>query len=527
MNILRRYAIPVIALPVLCAAAAAIMLYRLGWYDISLITRPADSGYIFTEGENDPAEGADAGEGDAFAQETGNLSGVFDAENLDSPVQTEAAQAGAPSPAETKPPLPPSVTVAELKKAGYSWTDTDYSAATHRLGLVTGGIPLTKLFSVRDGRPALRTYMGYILYDDGKHISALGLNGIVSVAGIEKLTPAYVRDSDGRPLFTYKDKYYHLVDNSNEMIQVRYNPLYAPPLKYDSPREYSLGSAVLSRYYVETVHQRKIDADGNDVTVEVDQKLSGAVKEGKDITDAAVYAKLNIPEYTLQYRDCILWGYLGARGGVAIAAQYYFASEFNENGIAVVGDANGKLKLINSWGGTVADPSGTVLYLDERNRRPATEAYYLPETFGIESLGMFTFDHGLMRIRRCLYDYKEEWELIRERDILIQPDGTEFKIPQDYKLRGYSSGVMLLEKNGYYGFLDYTGKWIAQPIYTYAQPFIEGLAVIGFTSGKRCMIDNKGNIVLPFIYDHISNASSGVITAYSSDGWSIFNKMSR
>ncbi len=523
MKKLRRFVMPIIALPVLCAVAAAVMMYRLGWYDISFIERAADKENILNEIDY---ESDDNNNSDDYAQieiENDNLSGVFDQERLNGPSQTGSSETTA-APKKEIPRIP---SVAELKKEGYSWTDTVYNKSTHRIGQVIGGIPLTKSFMARQGRIALQTYMGYILYDDGKHISALGINGVVSVAGIDNLTPAYVRDSEGHPLFTYNNKYYYLVDNSNEMLEVQYNPLYAPALKYDSPLAYSRSNAALSRYYVETVHQRKIDVNDNDITDLVNQKLSGAVKEGKDIEDAAVYAKLNIPKYTLQYRDCILWGYLNARGGIAIEAQYYFASEFNENGIAVVADSTGKVKLINKNGSTLADPSGTILYLTERNRRPAAEAYYLPKTFGIESIGMFTFDHGLMRIRSCIYDYKEESELIRDTDILIQPDGTRFIIPRDYKLAGYSDGVMLLEKEGKYGFLDYTGRWIAQPIYTYAQPFIEGLAVIGFSSGKRCMIDNKGNIVLPFIYDYISNASSGVITAYSSEGWSIYNKMDR
>lgn len=525
MKTLRRYAIPVIALPVLCAVAAAIVMYRLGWYDISFIIRTSmDSTYVFTN-DNKPAGDGYSDDYTGTKIESNNLSGVFDPERLSGGSDSGKAETAAPSSSPQK--NTPIATVTELKAAGYTLTDTIYNKNTHRIGQVTGGIPLTKRITVRAGRRVLQMYMGYILYDDGAHISALGTNGIVSVAAIENLTSVYMRDSEGHPLFIYNDRYYYLINNSNQMAQVQYDPLYAPPLRYDSPAAYSRNTGGLERYYVKTVHQRKIEADGNDVTDEVDRLLSEALINNKDITDAAVYDKLNVPDYTLQYRDCILWGYLNSNGGIAIEAQYYFASDFNENGIAVVADANGKIKLINHRGSPVADPSGKTLYMTERNRRPATDGYYLPETFGIESIGMFTFDHGLMRVRRCIYDYYHEQELVRDEDILIQQDGTEFKIPQDYKLAGYSDGVLLLEKDGYYGFLDYTGRWIAQPIYTYAQPFVEGLAVIGFSTGKRCMIDTEGNIVLPFIYDYISNVSSGVVGAYSSDGWSIFNKMSK
>jgi hypothetical protein len=526
MKTLRRYAIPVLALPVLCAVAAAVVMYRLGWYDISFIERMPNDAYVF----NDDNKPAGDGYSDDYTEtkiESNNLSGVFDPERLDGISQSGSSETAAPSSSPQKNEVSRISTVTELKAAGYAWTETAYNKSTHRIGQVTGGIPLTKRITVRDGRKVLQVYMGYIIYDDGTHISALGTNGVVSVAGIDNLTPAYMRDSEGHPLFTYNDRYYYLVNNSNQMAEVGYDPLYAPPLRYDSPAAYSINKGDLQRYYVQTVHQRKIDADGNDVTGKVDNILSEALKNGKDIEDAAVYAKLHVPEYTLQYRDCILWGYLNSNGGIAIEAQYYFASDFNENGIAEVADVNGRIKLINRRGSTVADPSGTTIYLTERNRRPAAESYYLPQTFGIESIGMFTFDHGLTRVRSCIYDYYKEGELVRDKDILIQKDGTVFEIPQDYTLKGYSDGVMLLEKDGYYGFLDYTGRWIAQPIYTFAQPFAEGLAVIGFSAGKLCMIDTEGNIVLPFIYDYISNVSSGVVVAYSDDGWSIFNKMSK
>jgi len=97
-----------------------------------------------------------------------------------------------------------------------------------------------------------------------------------------------------------------------------------------------------------------------------------------------------------------------------------------------------------------------------------------------------------------------------------------------YSIVAYSDGVVLLEKKGRYGFLETaTGQWIADPQYTYAEPFCEGLAVIGYADGKRCMIDTEGNVVLPMVYDHISQCSNGTVVAYAEgQGWSIYNKMS-
>ena len=97
---------------------------------------------------------------------------------------------------------------------------------------------------------------------------------------------------------------------------------------------------------------------------------------------------------------------------------------------------------------------------------------------------------------------------------LMNTDGEFFDIPTGYTLAGYSDGVLLLEKDGLYGYYTIDEKWIAQPIYTYARPFIQGLAVVGYENGTVGMIDTKGNIVLPFVYTSIEDVSSGLIVTY-------------
>ncbi len=111
-------------------------------------------------------------------------------------------------------------------------------------------------------------------------------------------------------------------------------------------------------------------------------------------------------------------------------------------------------------------------------------------------------------------------------DVLVNQSGSEFPIPIGYTLCAYSDGVLLLEKDGKYGFMDYTGDWIAQPIYTAATAFRSGLATLTTPDGRVGMIDRTGKIVLPFRYTYISSASDGLITAF--DGaWSVYKIMSK
>ena len=114
--------------------------------------------------------------------------------------------------------------------------------------------------------------------------------------------------------------------------------------------------------------------------------------------------------------------------------------------------------------------------------------------------------------------------IAQDIDRLINIDGEYFDIPEGYTLEGYSNGVLLLSKDGLYGYYSINEYWIAQPIYDYARPFVQGLAVVGFENGTVGMIDTEGNIVMPFVFTSISDVSSGIISAYIEGvGWNIYS----
>ena len=106
-----------------------------------------------------------------------------------------------------------------------------------------------------------------------------------------------------------------------------------------------------------------------------------------------------------------------------------------------------------------------------------------------------------------------------DQDMLLSDNGKFLELPEGYTLLSYSCGIVLLEKNGKYGYMDTQGNWIAQPTFTDAKPFHCGLAVVQ-QNGKYGVIDTEGNFVLPAVYDAITNASQGIFTAYRPDeGW--------
>ncbi len=184
----------------------------------------------------------------------------------------------------------------------------------------------------------------------------------------------------------------------------------------------------------------------------------------------------------------------------------------------------------------VIDEEGKVMFTSRKSFTSdlgwnANEYYTEPLLRDISSIGSYYFDHGLLRIRLVSYDRYQyiKYDMFMvgtDDDLLIRPDGTRFYIPAGYKLEGYSDGMLLLSRNGLYGYMNYRGKWVVEPELKYGGAFVEGVAAIQTSDGKWGMIDTNGNAVIPFKYSYVSNISSGVVAAYSdSTGWEIYHKM--
>lgn len=485
---------------------AAIILYHNGVYDISFIERKEDPASEKAETDISTEEGS------SFDTSSAEDSSADDITNTPNE-STEASL----SYAEEVNRLP---LVSDLAEDGYRISDETYRPGNFKLALVLDTVPLPPYFNksfpstVVIGSPSLYPYMGYIMmdFDSGYVLDHLGS---VAALGTDNLTPVYQRDAEGNPLFEFEGNYYILSDDKEKMCQVNFNPAFGTALSFSYTSDYSDTDVELRRFYIDTQETRKISVeDGRDVTDLIEKGLE---VHGEDY---------EIPEYTLELKDVRLWGYINEDGEEVIEAKYYFASEFNSDGYAFVTRRDGSMIMIDQEGESVIDPYGEVMYLQSQDRHYIVDGYYLPDSFGVESIGMFRFDDRLLRVVRKFYDYYQRDTVVAEEDILIYRDNSKFAIPYGYDLIGYSNGILLLRKDGRYGYMDNTGKWLVQPSYQYARPFLEGLAVITASNGKKFMIDTDGNVVLPAVYDYISDCSDGVVTAYERvHGWSVFNKM--
>ncbi len=157
-----------------------------------------------------------------------------------------------------------------------------------------------------------------------------------------------------------------------------------------------------------------------------------------------------------------------------------------------------------------------------------SDRFMLPLSKGEESIGHIYFDHGYMRLRKVSYDpfQLKEFKVFRvnmDTDVLVSPNGREFPIPEGYTLKGYSDGVLTLERGGVFGYMNVDGIWISEPMYKNAAAFHGGLGVLTRKDGTCGVVDTTGTIIIPFRYSYISNRSDGLIAAYSeSEGWVLY-----
>lgn len=528
--LLRRRIVALLQLVLVFGIAAAVLLYMLGYYDFSFIDRTInsykDKYSLLYEGEDINGQGS-------FADTLVSLANLTEAET---PAETETApEEEETEAAEDVREIPDFVLGAETTSVKAAFTaerlgnttgehidigslrsfmilksdeyvphstilalDSDFPIKPKTYSLSARKVSGFKIVYPDDdsamytvatektqNTPALEPYMGYIIADYGDRKYLVSDTGKRLVLFDEAhYTKAFERDSSGKPLFIYTDdegktSYMTFDDMSHSFVESDYNPKLSRGLKFDYPATYGTG-------------------DSTAVSVDMYGSYYGYI-----VKDAEGVKKGNLT----QYNYTSAFPFTSNRGAVTTK---------NKRGGMFFVDENGQQAFTT-----------VKCYYNEYDRY-VEENLMPPLTDGIESIGFYYFDHGLTRVRKQIIDwwnwyYRSRLRVVTDENILIRPDGSVYELPVGYTLEGYSEGMILLSKNDRYGFIDYTGGWIAQPIYTKATPFIQGLATLTTEDGRVGMIDTEGNIILQFAYKYISSVSSGLVTAYSStDGWQIF-----
>ena len=301
-------------------------------------------------------------------------------------------------------------------------------------------------------------------------LSIYDRNGNLLVDDIGSMQPYFARDYSNRPVFKDEDGQLYAFDGKNFIAITQSN--LRSELPYDYPA-YPLGE-----------YKKNYEAY-YDAT-----------------TDGYHY---------INYTD----------GSTVVAGNYRYAFNFGPEGYAIVlTETDNILQVIKRSTSQVFKPGKQYTFYVDPNtgkKQYVKDYYAFPSIMGIESIGASGFDNGYLRLRIITSSMMSDslGKVVLDKDYLVDTTGAKFPIPEGYTLEGYSDGILLLRSmDGLYGYYSIQGDWIAQPLYTYARPFIQGLAVLGSENGTVGMIDTKGNIVLPFVYTSIEDVSSGLIVTY-------------
>lgn len=503
---------------ILCAVLA---IYRAGWFDVTFVTRPAVSTpeQLTSDTSSDLADTSDS------VDSSSSVTDSSDSSSSDTSNDTTSDADRSDTPSELL-----FIPYKDAKSEGYTLSYSDWVTGSNWV-LAAADVTVPSYFSSTSetvfsitheiskdktevipvytkktqAKPALKLYMGYILTETSNknRTNIYSSSGkLVGSYDQRDVSPAWCRDNNDRPLFIYKDAYYYLDENSKTFIESDYDPdRDSRGAEFDYTPDYGK------------------DADGMKFLNVIETVFDYELIEGK----------FDEKGYPLAYkipRDIYKFALAKSNGDAITEYSFFGKYPFSEKLSAVI-DADGHLCYIDKTGKTAIN--GGTSRLDTSLGRRVYEYYMEPVTNGTESIGFYFFEHGLARARVTLIDkYYFDQDgtvfVVGDEDVLIYSDGSRFPVPVGYDIIAYSNGMILLCKDGKYGYMSYTGEWIVDPYLSYAEPFYEGLAVVGKGS-SRALIDVNGNEVIPFgQFSYITNASSGIIAVYGDDGWQVLYK---
>lgn len=316
-------------------------------------------------------------------------------------------------------------------------------------------------------RIQLELYDGSFIVDRGDKLEFYSKDGnLISDSFV--LSPFYRRDKNGDALYTDGTKFYFLSDN--EFVESDYVP--------DSDTR-------VTDY--ENTADFASDTSGNYF---------------KSDAETGLYAVFNSAgEKLTDYNYVKIYGY--------------------SEGLAAAVLTDGSISYLDTDGKVVFE--GLISYRSMSDRY-VHRIYCAPDTMGPESIGFIYFDNGLVMTRQKIADYVYLDNIISDSQTVLKTDGKKLGLPEDYLPVSSADGVVVAEKEGYYGAFSKDEKWVLHPKYEDIAPYLEGLSVVKY-DGKYGVYDTVGNEILPLLFDYISPVSGGKIVTYSEEfGFIVFEK---
>ncbi len=208
------------------------------------------------------------------------------------------------------------------------------------------------------------------------------------------------------------------------------------------------------------------------------------------------------------YPDEGLYGYIDETGKIVIPEIYQKASDFSENGLAVVCQ-NEKYGVIDTNGNTVIDFSYD--YIEAFNNNtfdafngtlsggyPESGTYHVLREDGTE---IFSGDSNAIK---GIFGYNWYYKVVKNgKWALISLAGDQLTdYAYDYLCRETET-IIGFERDGYYGYMDLSGNVLISAIYDWIGPFTDGKAIVE-KNGKYYLIDESGTTLVAYKADYVS-----------------------
>ena len=581
MKILKNIAVRLTALLVFFALIVAVILYQAGVYDISFIKRPLPA---VTE-ESDSVTGSETDIGTEAPFPDTSDTDIPDTETSISTDNAEKmlemilslSEVGADGWRLSENMFGSKSSIARLA--------FDFGEIKNNFGSRTETVTKTIIYQKEDGlydtkqvtekktAPSVRLYYGLIFLDDGKTVSVWNTDG---KRLIKKFTGSlvYAKSLSGRPVVSIKTKYYEIDSEKGLTGEISENQIDFRAIRFDAPGYYAADRGNGPYPYCEYVevyteitteppvtepeatspestdteepdttssddtdseaettspeetesNEEPVSSEDADTDEETDSNPNPVISLSEKRNEASEGEETVVIDGKLYSVETVLmWGYRDGEGNTVIEPQFEAAFDFTSDGIAAVVDFEKRMSFIDRTGKTVITLNDKeIIRYSDQQRTKVRQSYFEPVSNGMENLGMYYFDRGYAMVRYVYRGTKTEKIYLNENRLLSKT-GEYFDIPAGYNLINYSDGVLLLEKNGKYGYMDLDGGWIMPSVYSFASPYVQGLAAVAGSDGKYCLIDTDGNYVLPMYFDYVSNVSGGLVCTYEQTrGWEIY-----
>ncbi|MFA7336242.1 MAG: WG repeat-containing protein [Candidatus Obscuribacterales bacterium] len=214
-------------------------------------------------------------------------------------------------------------------------------------------------------------------------------------------------------------------------------------------------------------------------------------------------------------KDSLYWQFVDRNGTTKIKGPYRSVSSFAQNRAAVC--INDKWGLIDSSGKVILAP------VHDKEIRPFHEglaAVVVPKDNRIDYLntdGKIQF--SLARPFPEPINFRS-WERGESKFVENSADANHFGLPVDLNC-DVSEGLVVIEKNGKFGYADVSGRTIVAPRFDYCWPFVEGRARVFqrvAVKGHFGFIDRTGKEVVPCKYVEAHDFSEGFAVVAVHDG---------